>query len=246
MSPEIEAVLKLQSLDSRAAALQKEIDALPKQVSAIEKKLDAHIRKLEVDKAALAANLRDRKRLEDDIKIQQQKMSKLKDQMVQAKTNEQYRAFQHEIEYCESEIRKYEDRILDSMAESEPLERNVKAAEAALGEEKKLVEREKEHARKRTAEDMAFLKQATEDRKAIAALVDAKILAQYERLRQRWKGTAIADATDGRCSACQMRLRPQHFQDLKRAEKLMTCESCGRILYYNPPVSLEHEIHQNV
>jgi predicted nucleic acid-binding Zn-ribbon protein len=194
----------------------------------------------------LTANQRERRRFEDDIKVQEQKISKLKDQMLQAKTNDQYRAFQHEIEYCENEIRKAEDRILDLMSASEPLEKNVKGAEAALAEEKKQVEREKEHARQRTAEDEAFLKQALDERRQIAASVDPKLLTQYERIRQRWKGVAIADATSGRCAACQIALRPQFFQDLKRGEKLQFCESCGRILYYNPPVNLEHEIHQNV
>jgi predicted nucleic acid-binding Zn-ribbon protein len=246
MTPEIQAVVKLQSLDERAAAFQKEIGALPKHVSEIEKKLESHIRKLDIDRAALAANQRDRKRFEDDIKVQEQKISKLKDQMLQAKTNEQYRAFQHEIEYCENEIRKAEDKILDLMSASEPLEKNVKAAEVALAEEKKQVEQEKDHARKRTAEDEAFLKQVIEERRQTAASVDPKLLSQYERIRQRWKGVAIADATNGRCAACQIALRPQFFQDLKRGEKLLFCESCGRILYYNPPVNLEHEIHQNV
>ena len=245
MTPEIQAVVKLQSLDERAAAFQKEIAALPKHVSEIEKKLESHIRKLDIDRAALTANQRDRKRFEDDIKVQEQKISKLKDQMLQAKTNEQYRAFQHEIEYCENEIRKAEDKILDLMSASEPLEKNVKAAEATLAEEKKQVEQEKDHARKRTAEDEAFLKQVIEERRQIAASVDPKLLSQYERIRQRWKGVAIADATNGRCAACQIALRPQFFQDLKRGEKLQFCESCGRILYYNPPVNLEHEIHQN-
>jgi predicted nucleic acid-binding Zn-ribbon protein len=246
MTPEMQAVVRLQSLDERAAAYRKEIARLPKHVSDIEKKLESHIRKLEIDRAALAANQRDRKRLEDDIKVQEQKISKLKEQMLQAKTNDQYRAFQHEIEYCENEIRKAEDRILDLMGSAEPLEKNVKAAEGALAEEKKEVEAEKEHARKRTAEDEAFLKQVIEERQQVAASVDPKLLAQYERIRTRWKGVAIADATSGRCPACQMALRPQFFQELKRGEKLQFCESCGRILYYNPPVNLEHEIHQNV
>lgn len=244
MTPEIQAVLKLQSLDQRAAALQKEIDALPKHVAVIERKLDQHIRKVEVDRAALAANQRERKRLEDDIKVQEQKMSKLKDQMLQAKTNEQYRAFQHEIEYCEKEIRRCEDGILERMGESEPLEKNLKGAEGILAAEKAEVEREKEHARKRTAEDKEFLRQAAEDRKAVASSLDPKLLAQYERVRARWKGIAVSDATSGRCEACQMALRPQYFQDLKSSTRLLTCESCGRILVYNPPVSLEHELHQ--
>ena len=130
MTPELQAVLKLQSLDARAAALQKEIESLPKQIAEIEKKLDVHTRKLDVDRNVMAGNQKQRKGLEDDIKVHEQKISKLRDQMLQAKTNDQYRAFQNEIGYCETEIRKSEDRILELMGEAEPLENNAKAAES--------------------------------------------------------------------------------------------------------------------
>lgn len=244
MKPEIEAVVRLQSLDDRAAALQKEIAALPKHVTEIERKLDAHIRQLESEKAVLAGNGKRRRDLEDEIKTHEAKISKLKHQMLEAKTNEQYRAFQNEIGWCETEIRKAEDRILDLMGEAEPLEKNVKAAETALASEKQTVEREKEHARQQTASDEQALQQVKAEREALTASIDTKILGIYERARKRWHGTGIADATDGRCAACYMALRPQYFQDLRRGDKVMTCESCSRILYYNPPVSLEHEMHQ--
>jgi uncharacterized protein len=243
MTPELQAVLKLQSLDARAAALQKEIESLPKQIAEIEKKLDAHTRKLDVDRNVMAGNQKERKRLEDDIKVHEQKISKLRDQMLQAKTNDQYRAFQNEIGYCETEIRKSEDRILDLMGEAEPLENNAKTAEAALKEEKAKVEAEKQRAEKRTTEDKEFLRQALEERKVVSAAISPQLLSHYERIRKRWHGVVIADATDGRCAACQMKLRPQYFQELRKADKLYFCESCGRILYYNPPVNLEHEIH---
>lgn len=246
MTPELQAVLKIQSLDTRAASLQKEIESLPLQIAGIEKKLDAHTRKLEVDRNILANNQKERKNLEDDIKVQQQKMAKLRDQMQQAKTNEQFKAFQHEISYCEGEIAKAEDRILERMSEGEPLEKNVKAAEIALKEEKAKVDLEKERAQKRTTEDQQLLQKAVEDRKALTAGVAPEVLAHYERIRKRWKGVAIADATSGRCAACQMKLRPQYFQELRRGDKLFFCESCGRIVYYNPPVNLEHEIHSKV
>ena len=246
MTPELEAVLKLQTLDGRAAELQKEIESLPKQVAEIEKKLEVHTRKVEVDRNVMNGNQKERKLLEDDIKVQEQKMSKLRDQMTQAKTNEQFRAFQNEISYCEAAIRKAEDRILELMGEAEPLEKNVKAAELALKEERARVEAEKDRAHRRTAEDNAFLRQALEERKKIADTIPAPTLAHYERIRKRWRGVVIADATDGRCAACQMRLRPQYFQELRHADKLYFCESCGRILYYNPPVNLEHEIHSKV
>src|SRR5215470_13980120 len=147
MLQDLSLVIRLQDIDHRLAELAKEIAALPVHIAEIEKKLVSHERKLQADRAALAGNQKERKKCEGDIQMQEQKISKLKDQMVSAKTNEQYRAFQHEIEFCEKEIRKLEDRILELMSESEPLDKNVKAAESALKAEKTQVETEKQEAR---------------------------------------------------------------------------------------------------
>src|SRR5271170_3037208 len=94
MHPDTHLVIQLQSLDQKIAALEKEVAALPKHIATIEKALESHNRKLEADRAALTANLKDRKRLEGDIQVHEQKISKLKGQMLEAKTNEQYKAFQ--------------------------------------------------------------------------------------------------------------------------------------------------------
>lgn len=239
MHPDTHLVTQLQSLDQRIATLEKEVAALPKHIATIEKTLESHQRRLEADRAALAANLRDRKKLEGDIQMHEQKISKLRDQMLQAKTNEQYRAFQHEIEYLEKEIRTAEDRILELMAESEPLDAAVRRAEVALKEEKQAVEGEQKRARERTAADQAQIQQLSGERSETAKKMPADTLATYERIRKKWNGLAIAEATSGRCAACQIMLRPQYFQDLKRGERLLTCESCGRILIYNPPVSFD-------
>ena len=222
------------------AALEKEVAALPKHITAIEKTLDLHLRKLDADKAALAANQKDRKQLEVDIQMHQQKISKLRDQMLGAKNNEQYRAFQHEIEYAEKEIRQAEDRILELMSQSEPLEANVKKAEAALKQEKQQVEAEKTAARERTAGDQAQLDQIREERAQVAAKLPAATLLAYARISKKWRGgLVIAEAVGSRCTACQIILRPQYMQDLKRGDELMFCESCGRFVYYNPPVNVE-------
>src|SRR3981081_2250671 len=146
MTADIEQVTRLQSLDLRIAELEREIATLPRHIAQIEKTLDSHLRKLEADRAALLANQKERKVLEDDGKLEGPKISKLKDQMLGAKTNEQYRAFQHEIEYLQKEIRTAEDRILELMSESESLETAVKSAEVALKDEKRLVETEKSRA----------------------------------------------------------------------------------------------------
>jgi predicted nucleic acid-binding Zn-ribbon protein len=239
MHPDTRLVSQLQAIDLRMAELEKEVAALPKHIAVIEKTLESHQRRLEADRAALTANQKDRKKLEGDVQMNEQKISKLRDQMLGAKTNEQYRAFQHEIEYAQNEIRKAEDRILELMSESESLDAAVKKAEAALKEEKRLVETEKTRARERTAADQAQLNQLQGERTAAAAQLPKATLTEYERIRKKWHGVVIAEATSGRCAACQIVLRPQYLQDLKKGEQLMTCESCGRFLYYNPPVRVE-------
>src|SRR5713226_7373379 len=111
MLPDLKLAVRLQDIDNRSAELTREVSSLPKHIAEIEKKLESHQRKLEADRAALSANQKDRKRLEGEIQVQQQKISKLKDQMLEAKTNDQYRAFQHELDYCGNEIRRAEDQI---------------------------------------------------------------------------------------------------------------------------------------
>ena len=242
MTGEQEQITRLQSLDLKIAELEREVATLPKHIAQIEKALDSHLRRLEADRAALAANQKERKNLEDEAKVETQKISKLKDQMLGAKTNEQYRAFQHEITFCEQAIRKAEDRILDLMSEAEPLNANVQKAEADLKEEKQQVEGEKARARERTAADQKQLDQLQAERKNVAAHLKPSAYAAYQRIRKKWHGSVVAEATEGRCSACQIVLRPQFFQDLRHSEDLMFCESCGRILLYNPPVSFEHDL----
>ena len=240
MHPDVHLVIQLQSLDQKITSLEKEVAALPKHIAVIEKALESHLRKLEADKAALSANQKDRKRLEGEIQLHQQKISKLRDQMLGAKTNEQYKAFQHEIEFIEKEIRQAEDRILELMTDSEPLDQNVKKAEKALAEEKKQVEGEKAHARERTAADQKELDALHQQRQQMVSTMPKAALSEYGRIRKKWNNTTVvAEAANGRCSACQIVLRPQFLQDLRKGETLMFCESCGRFLYYNPPVSFE-------
>ncbi len=239
MVSDLKVVVRLQDLDNRVAELMKEIATLPRHIAEIEKKLSGGERRLEADRAALAANQRERKKMEGDIQTNEQKISKLRDQMLGAKNNEQYRAFQHEIEFCQGEIRKCEDRILELMTESEPLDRNVKAAEISLKEEKKKVEAEKEQARERTAVDQKALAELQAERKGLVAGITPSVLSNYERIRKGRGGVAIAEAVDGRCGSCHIVLRPHFIQQLKRGDSIMTCESCQRILYYNPPQSFE-------
>jgi hypothetical protein len=235
MHPDVQLVVQLQTLDHKISALEKEVALLPKHVAVIEKTLDAHLRKLEADRAALVANQKERKNMDGEIQLHQQKISKLRDQMTGAKNNDQYKAFQHEIEYLEKEIQKCEERILVLMSQSEPLDAAVKAAEVALKQEQTQVNAEKSRAQQRTAKDQAELDELRPQHQAIMTQMPRPIAQTYLRIRKKWNGSVAAEAISSRCTACQIVLRPQVFQDLKKLDQIINCESCGRFLYYNPP-----------
>jgi len=236
MIPDLQLVIQLQNLDQRILQTQQEVSALPKHLARIEKVLDTHLRKLEADRAALTANQKERKKIEGDIQVLEAKISKLRTQMLEAKTNEQYRAFQNEIDYCQKEIRKAEDRTLDLMSESEPLDRNVKLAETALAEERKQVDSEKVLARARTEADQKLLDEFKQERRTIVERMSPKVLLIYERMRKRHKGLVVSEAVEDRCKVCNLTMRPQFFQDLKKGDQILLCECCHSILVYIPPV----------
>ncbi|HEX6545285.1 MAG TPA: C4-type zinc ribbon domain-containing protein [Bryobacteraceae bacterium] len=242
MMDELALAIRMQSLDRKIASLEHEIATLPKQIAEIERRLESHKRRLEVDKAALSGNQQQRKRIEGDVQISEQKISKLRDQMLQAKTNEQYRAFQNEIAYCEKEIRGFEDKILELMEEAERLDSNVKAASQQLAQQSETVEKEKARAREQIAASKKSHDEAVAERNAVKSKMSPALYADYERIRKKTKGTVVAEAVDGRCDACMITLRPQFLQELKLGQKIMYCESCGRILMYNPPVAMENNI----
>jgi predicted nucleic acid-binding Zn-ribbon protein len=235
MHPDVVLVNQLQQLDLRITALEKEIAELPRHIAVVEKTLESHLRRLEADKAALAANQKARKTLDAEIQTHQAKITKLRDQMAQAKNNEQFKAFQNEIDYAEKEVRKAEDKIVEMLSASELLEAAVKSADAALKQEHKGVEAEKDEARKRTSANQAELDILRGEHKTALAGLPKTTAALYDRIRKKWKGTVVTEVIEGRCKSCQMMLRPQHFQNLRKGETLMQCETCIRVLVYDPP-----------
>src|ERR1039457_210573 len=240
MLPDVEKLMGLQVADQEIRKLQDEIAELPKRIAVIEQKLAGTKVHLEKTRAAAKADEANRKKFESAIQDLQSKISKYRDQSLDVKTNDQYKALLHEIQFAEQEIRLNEDRILEVMVNVDAREKDVKAAEAELKAETAEIEKEKEEARKVTAEDQKKLAEWNAKRNALRQGIAEDILRQYERVA-KFRGSGLAEVRDHKCMGCQVMLRPQTYNEVRNGEKVMVCESCSRVYYFNPANEVKPE-----
>jgi uncharacterized protein len=233
MLPDIENLLQLQEADREILRLNEEVAALPRRVAAIEQKLAGTKAQLEKAKASVKADEASRRKYETAISDLQQKISKYRDQSLEVKTNDQYKALLHEIEFAQKEIQGNEDKILELMVNSESREKEVKAAEAELKEETAEIEKEKAEARRVTEEDQKRLAEWNTKRSALREGVNVDLLRHYERVLKLRK-SGLSEVRDHKCMACQVMLRPQTYNEVRGGTTIVICDSCQRILYFNP------------
>jgi predicted nucleic acid-binding Zn-ribbon protein len=235
----LQELLELQSVDTRLQAVRARLAAFPKRAADAEKYVIAAKAELEKSKAAQVAVIRDRKKYELDVEQWKDRVKKYKDQTSQVKTNEAFKALQHEVDNGEKEITNAEDRLLEQMVAGEEYERSIKASEKSVKEAEDVakVQRAKLEAEKVEAEKE--LAQLTSERERAVTEIPENMMDHYDRIMRKHDNVALAEVRDEKCSACGMRVRPHVSQAMHRStsEELFHCETCTRILYFTGPTA---------
>ena len=234
MHPDLKHLIELQALDTRFAEVRARLDEFPRRLAAIEKRLEAARAELAQAKDALIQSLKDRKKYELDVEQWKEKVRKYKDQISEIKSNEAYKALQHEIQGGEAEIAKAEDRLLERMVAGEEYERQVKDAGKKLKETEAAAQTERAALQSDQAEAQKMADQLAAERETLVAAVPEDTLDHYQRIARKHAGVALAEVRDETCTMCRVRIRPHVFQELRRPDclEIFHCESCTRILYY--------------
>ena len=239
MNPDIQHLIRLQQIDSEIDAARRRIADIPSVQTALAARLDRANAALAAAKERLAANHADRKKIEAEVASIQTRLSKYKGQLLELKTNKEYQTMLHEIATAEAAIRSLEDRELERMEEAEGLTREMKAAEAELKSQQAAVTAE----RRALDEEAQTLERRATDaaaaRTGVASQLQPETLRLFEHVARQRKGQAVAEARDGTCSVCHVRMRPQVYNEVRRGDTLIQCESCQRILYFVPATATQ-------
>jgi len=238
MNADLKRLIRLQTIDLDIQQLGAKIEKFP----GISKALDNKLRDAQANVAAAQekskTSLATRKKLEGEVSTQEGKISKYREQMLSVKTNEEYKALQKEIEHAQTAIGKVEDSILSLMLEAESNQQEIKSAEARLKEDQQRVSQERSQLEADHQKDVSAMDSYRKERTEVESQISGDLLPRYERVRKARGGIGISAARDYVCEVCQVRIRPQVFQEIRKNDQIISCDACQRILY--DPENMDH------
>jgi predicted nucleic acid-binding Zn-ribbon protein len=238
MHPAIGQLQELQRLDQQIALLQTDLASLPKRMRDADAQLNGARTAVTNAKAIHSHGLTEKKKFELDVEQWKERAKKYRAQSASVKTNEAYKALQHEIANADAEASQAEDRVLAQMMAIEEAEGRTRHFEADLKEAERGIAVEKKQIEAQYGDEKKKLAIALAEREQLAEKIPENLLELYARVAKRHPGSAMAEVRDHQCKGCGMRVLPHTEQLLKNDidEEVFRCETCGRILYTLEPI----------
>jgi uncharacterized protein len=245
MNADLENLVVLQAQDLELKRLREELAEAPRRVAAAEAALAKSTAALASARASLLKEESLRKSHELDIASRRDKISRLRKQMETAANAAQIAALEHEITFAEQAISNAEDEELSSLERTDTFDAARTTSTNAVETNTSSLADTRAYAADLTARHKASVTGIETERATLRATIASTdegeaLLSSYDRIAKA-KGTAVSEAVNQKCSACQMLVRPQRWNDLTNrdphgefANTIFHCETCGRMLFFDP------------
>jgi len=216
---------------------EKKRDTVPSDLIEVDREYHEKIKAVVALKTRLAEAEVERRRAEGELSEQKDRLKKYQTQLRSVQSSREYSAALNEIDGVERQIRTTEDRFLELEDEIEKARAELEGREKSLPTE---TEQHEERLKDWRAEQRAIndeLAAAQEEIRELEAGIAPRDRAEFHRLIQKKAGLAVVRVVGGSCSACHVKVRPAAMQSLKSGREIVYCDSCKRILYYEPASS---------
>ncbi len=242
VAKKLEALIKLQSLDSEIDEIKKVRGALPDEVMDLEDeiagyqtRIDKQNQELEDIESNIEAN-------KIAIKDAEKLIKKYEEQQMNVRNNREYDAITKEIELQQLEIQILEKRIKEAYAKTEEQKEGIDKTKETLSEREKDLKTKKEELEVITKESEADEKKLEKSRSTASKAVEERLLIAYDKIRENMRnGLAVVPVKRGACGGCFNIVPPQKQAEIRERKKVIVCEHCGRIL-----ADVEDEIVEEV
>lgn len=240
MKTQFRTLGKLKRLDEKLYRLKTEIERIPEEIKKLEQRLLKHKEEFNLQKANFDSQEKLLRKAELDLKEKEDFIRKAESKMMECKTNEEYQAAQKEIEGFKSEKSKLEETVLTSMNGIEGHRNTLKAAEQKFKQEESVFNAEKKEYEETQTKLVKSYEEQGGQKESLVSQLSPDVAATYQRVFQTTKGIAVCLAENSSCLGCNMKIRPQLFNEILGAKAVHRCPSCGRIL-----ITASSEIDEN-
>ena len=242
MKAELEKLIALQKLDTTIRKLEKELEAIPQRRAEIEGEFDQRAFEIRGLESRRDEAKHTRARLEIEAVDQKGRAERAERNMMASKKQDEYTAAIREADAARKQISTLETQILEQMETLEKAEAdlNERADEiATMNSDREARLKAFDEETQRQSEQLVV---SRKERDQVFANLPKAMSTMYSRISARIRdGVAVAEARNRSCTACFMSLRPQVMAEIRRGEEILTCDNCGRILYYVPSDSLQSD-----
>lgn len=227
----LDALIKIQSIDSKLDDLAKVQGALPDEVSDLEDELagyETRIEKYNEDLKNLEEDITNKKNsIKDSLKM----IDKYESQQTNVRNNREFDALSKEIELQTLEIQISEKRIKEAEEKIILKKEEIESTVAIKDERKKDLQSKKKELNVLTGESEEEAKKHIKDREKAAKHIEERLYLAYKKIRNNARnGLAVVSVKRDACGGCFAVVPPQRQVEIKDRKKLIVCENCGRIL----------------
>ena len=232
MKEGLEQLYELQQLDDTIRDVEMSLKQIPETIGNLEQERDGKANIIEETKKKLSENVKAREKLEKEIFAVKDKIKKYKDQMGKATTNKEYQGFLGEIKYEEDNISALEEKVIEKMVESDEIMNEIRKSEEEfnkISEEYNLKIKDLKNALEYHKVKLA---EKEKEKLVSKSKIPAQLVGIYDTLARKKFGKAVSLVESEFCGICNVKLRPQRLNELLSSKEMLTCESCGRVLFY--------------
>lgn len=237
MPNDLELLLKLQVIDYDLGELERSKEYIPDMMQNLNREIKQSKERLDTERKQLQEAQATRSNLELEIASREAELQKAQQKMMSIKTNKEYDALVAEIDSAKEFISNKETELLETIELIETLDKQISEDESKV-----------EAVEENNAKQLQILQQKINsigdkvankenERDEVSARIPRRTLSMYERVRRGKGGTAVVVVKKRACGACYKALTPQKVQEIKKGDRIHTCENCGSLLFWDDSVS---------
>jgi hypothetical protein len=231
IAEKLEALTKLQKIDSKIDSIKKVRGALPDEVRDLEDEIagyETRLNKFQEENAAFEQEIEDKKAA---IKTSEALIKKYEEQQMNVRNNREYDAITKEMELQSLEIQVAEKRIKEAYFRIDEKKEEVDTTKAKAKERGGDLKAKKDELNSLLTESEADEAKLDKERKRASKSIEERLLLAYNKLRTNARnGLAVVNVKRGACGGCFNVVPPQRQADIKEKKKIIVCEHCGRVL----------------